>query len=98
MVESPGDETKRRMDSNSQKRIDGIDAMQLLPRHRYMLEKVDAAFGIYNENVTEAMFLQEGVIDQVRRSEVCACSTHVRVRCTTQTTSRSIHTRAGLSC
>lgn len=41
-------------------------AQQLLPRHRYMLQKVDAAFGIYDENSTEAMFLQSGVIDKVR--------------------------------
>lgn len=47
-------------------------AHQLLPRHRYMLQKVDAAFGIYDENATEAMFLQTGVIDQVRgQDQVC---------------------------
>lgn len=40
-------------------------AQQLLPRHRYMLQKVDAAFGIYDELSTEAMFLQPGVIDKV---------------------------------
>lgn len=43
-----------------------MDSMQLLPRHRYMLQKVDAAFGIYDEDLTEAMFLQRGVIDKVR--------------------------------
>lgn len=41
-------------------------AQQLLPRHRYMLQKVDAAFGIYDETSTEVMFLQPGVIDKVR--------------------------------
>ncbi|CAM9783398.1 unnamed protein product, partial [Ectocarpus sp. 6 AP-2014] len=40
---------------------------QLLPRHRYMLQKVDAAFGIYDELSTESMFLQSGVIDKVNR-------------------------------
>lgn len=44
-------------------------AQQLLPRHRYMLQKVDAAFGIYDENSTEAMFLQSGVIDKVREHD-----------------------------
>lgn len=42
-----------------------LDAMQLLPRHRYMLQKVDAAFGIYDEDLTAAMFLQKGVINKV---------------------------------
>lgn len=45
-------------------------AQQLLPRHRYMLQKVDAAFGIYDENSTEAMFLQSGVIDKVSHQHV----------------------------
>lgn len=40
-------------------------AQQLLPRHRYMLHKVDSAFGIYDEGSTEIMFLQPGVIDKV---------------------------------
>lgn len=40
-------------------------AMQLLPRHRYMLQKVDAAFGIYDESTTEFMFLHHGVMDKV---------------------------------
>lgn len=44
-------------------------AQQLLPRHRYMLQKVDAAFGIYDEKSTEVMFLQTGVIDKVRVSQ-----------------------------
>ena len=48
----------------------GDTAQQLLPRHRYMLQKVDAAFGIYDESSTEIMFLQSGVIDKV--------SAHVR--------------------
>ena len=39
--------------------------MQLLPRHRYMLQKVDAAFGIYDESTTEFMFLHHGVMDKV---------------------------------
>lgn len=43
----------------------GDSAQQLLPRHRYMLQKVDAAFGIYDESSTEVMFLQPGVIDKV---------------------------------
>lgn len=41
-------------------------SQQLLPRHRYMLQKVDAAFGIYDERSTEVMFLQPEVIDKVR--------------------------------
>lgn len=44
-----------------------LDAMQLLPRHRYMLQKVDAAFGIYDEDLTEVMFFQEGIINKVPR-------------------------------
>lgn len=40
-------------------------ALQLLPRHRYILQKVDAAFGIYDENLTEVMFLQRGVMNKV---------------------------------
>lgn len=49
-----------------------MDSAQLLPRHRYMLQKVDAAFGIYDENTTEVMFVQKGVIDKV-----CAISNHM---------------------
>lgn len=45
---------------------DNNGVLQLLPRHRYMLQKVDAAFGIYDENLTEVMFLQQGVLDKVR--------------------------------
>lgn len=51
--------------TNVQQHAQNTNAMQLLPRHRYMLQKVDAAFGIYDENITEVMFLQEGVIDKV---------------------------------
>lgn len=51
--------------ANVQQHAQNTNAMQLLPRHRYMLQKVDAAFGIYDENITEVMFLQEGVIDKV---------------------------------
>lgn len=40
--------------------------MQLMPRHRYMLQRVDAAFGIYDEDLTEVMFIQHGVMDKVR--------------------------------
>lgn len=58
-----------------------MNAMQLLPRHRYILQMVDAAFGIYNEDLTEVMFLQDGVIDKVQQScatarwriQVCTC-------------------------
>lgn len=49
----------------------GTAPQQLLPRHRYMLQKVDAAFGIYDELSTESMFLQSGVIDKVRKLNVC---------------------------
>lgn len=44
---------------------DAGGAMQLLPRHRYMLQKVDAAFGIYDESTTEFMFLHHGVMAKV---------------------------------
>lgn len=49
-------------------------SQQLLPRHRYMLQKVDAAFGIYDERSTEVMFLQPGVIDKVRELGNRICS------------------------
>lgn len=55
--------TQERQGENNNDDIGG--AMQLLPRHRYMLQKVDAAFGIYDEGTTEFMFLHHGVMDKV---------------------------------
>lgn len=60
---------------------------QLLPRHRYMLQKVDAAFGIYDELSTESMFLQSGVIDKVRKLHVCGSI----VYCTQQQRTSLLH-------
>lgn len=50
--------------------------MQLLPRHRYMLQKVDAAFGIYDESTTEFMFLHHGVMDKVCYTMTCMHHLH----------------------
>lgn len=60
--------------SGPNKQVGGdTGSQQLLPRHRYMLQKVDVAFGIYDERSTEVMFLQPGVMDKVRERGKRVC-------------------------
>ena len=54
---------------SSRERSEYNDILQLLPRHRYMLQRVDVAFGIYDENVTEVMFLQHDIIGKVKSTK-----------------------------
>lgn len=68
--------------SGPTKQVGGdIGSQQLLPRHRYMLQKVDVAFGIYDERSTEVMFLQPGVIDKVQKLNLGSISFALSTLC-----------------
>ncbi|CAM9238946.1 unnamed protein product, partial [Discosporangium mesarthrocarpum] len=45
--------------------MSGVTSGQILPRHRAMLQKLDTAFGIHDEDLTEVMFLRSDVIEKV---------------------------------